>query len=95
MNRTTLCWRCQAEYPASAPQCSACCASNANIDIDTAAVEMSDESRIDHDWQFRDDTFDHEFGVEVIRYWQCERCGQTGERNGGAPTGRRLAHACQ
>jgi len=95
MRDTTSCWRCSAEYPVSALQCPACCASNANIDIDSAAVEMGDASKIDHDWQFHDDSFDHEFGVEVIRYWQCERCGKTGERNGDVLTGRRLAHACQ
>ena len=95
MRDTTSCWRCSAEYPVSALQCPACCASNANIDIDSAAVEMGDASKIDHDWQFHDDSFDHEFGVEVIRYWQCERCAKTGERNGDVLTGRRLAHACQ
>lgn len=29
----------------------------------------------DHEWVFQDDSFDHEFGTEVIRYWQCEKCG--------------------
>ena len=95
MRDTTSCWRCSAEYPVSALQCQACCASNANIDIDSAAVEMGDASKIDHDWQFHDDSFDHEFGVEVIRYWQCERCGHTGERNGCEITDRSLDYACQ
>lgn len=31
----------------------------------------------DHDWQFQDDSFDHEFGTEVIHYDLCERCGET------------------
>ncbi len=95
MNRTTMCWRCHAEYHASAVQCPMCCAANANIDLDSAAAEMSDESRIDHNWQFHDDSFEHEFGVEVIRYWQCERCGQTGDRGVGVRTNRNLDHACQ
>ena len=29
----------------------------------------------DHDWRMQDDSFDHEFGCEVIRYWLCEKCG--------------------
>lgn len=95
MRDTTFCWRCSAEYPASAIQCPACCASNANIDLDSAAVEMADSSKIDHDWQFHDDSFDHEFGTEAIRYWQCERCGHTGERNGCEITDRSLDYACQ
>ena len=95
MSRTTLCWRCQAEYPASSLQCPACCASNANIDIDTASIEMDDASRIDHDWKFHDDSFDHEFGVEVIRYWECDRCGKQGGKNIGIRMKREVVHACQ
>ena len=30
----------------------------------------------DHEWEFVDDSFDHEFGREVIRYWECEICGK-------------------
>ena len=95
MRDTTLCWRCSAEYTASSLQCPACCAANANIDIDNACVEMADASKISHDWQFHDDSFDHEFGTEAIRYWQCERCGHTGERNGCEITDRSLDYACQ
>lgn len=31
----------------------------------------------DHDWKFRDDSFDHEFGTERIWYWECATCGET------------------
>lgn len=31
----------------------------------------------DHDWQFRDDSFDHEFGCEQIHSWECSKCGET------------------
>lgn len=31
----------------------------------------------DHDWRLQDDSFDHEFGTEIIRYWLCEKCGET------------------
>lgn len=44
---------------------------------------MSDEpdDPCDHEWEFCDDSFDHEFGTEVIRYWRCEKCGKTTTRN--------------
>lgn len=40
-------------------------------DAGASAVEC------DHDWEFQDDSFDHEFGCEVIRYWQCAKCEAT------------------
>ena len=91
----THCWQCAAEYPASSLQCPSCCASNELIDIESVNAEMADAGLVDHDWHFHDDTFDHEFGVEVIRYWQCERCGQTGERNVGIRPARMEIKACQ
>ena len=95
MRDTTLCWRCSAEYPASSLQCPACCAANANIDIDNACVEMADASRIDHDWRFHDDSFDHEFGVERSWHWECDRCGKQGGKNVGIRMNRNVSHACQ
>lgn len=50
MRDTTLCWRCSAEYPASSLQCPACCAANANIDIDNACVEMAEVAATKGDW---------------------------------------------
>lgn len=29
----------------------------------------------DHDWDFHDDSFDHEFGTERVHYFVCEKCG--------------------
>lgn len=92
---TTFCWRCAAEYPASSLQCPSCCATNANIDIDTASVEMCDASRIDHDWQFHDDSFDHEFGKQVAFHWECERCGKSGGSGVGINLKRTEDNACQ
>lgn len=31
----------------------------------------------EHDWQFQDDSFDHEFGIEIIVYDECMTCGAT------------------
>ena len=93
--RKTMCWRCLSDYPASAMQCPACCAANANIDIDKSAAEMSDESKIDHDWIYFDDTIDHEFGVERSWHWECDRCGKQGGRNVGIRMKKDVVHACQ
>ena len=41
------------------------------------APEPIDPTVCDHDWSMQDDSFDHEFGCEVIRYWLCEKCGAT------------------
>lgn len=37
----------------------------------------------DHEWEFRDDSFDHEFGTERVWYWECERCGATRDVEAG------------
>lgn len=29
------------------------------------------------DWEFCDDSFDHEFGTETIQYEECRHCGTT------------------
>jgi len=34
----------------------------------------------EHKWQFVDDSFSHDWaggGTEIIRYWECEHCGET------------------
>jgi hypothetical protein len=31
----------------------------------------------EHDWEFIDDSFDHEYGTERIHYWRCRECGIT------------------
>lgn len=30
-----------------------------------------------HDFEVQDDSFDHEFGTEVIVYYLCQECGKT------------------
>lgn len=37
----------------------------------------SNEEECDHEWEFQDDSFDHEFGTERVHYWQCSECGAT------------------
>ena len=31
----------------------------------------------EHEWEFMDDSFSHEFGTKVIHYYQCKLCGDT------------------
>lgn len=31
----------------------------------------------DHEWTYVDDSFDHAYGTEVIRFHRCEKCGKT------------------
>lgn len=42
------------------------------VDATSRLTEI--ESACDHDWEKHDDSFDHEYGTEVIRYEQCRRC---------------------
>jgi hypothetical protein len=74
-DREALCWSCCKAYQIESDQCPHCCATNANVDLDSANIESQDKSRIDHEWEFQDDSFDHEFGTERVHYWQCQRCG--------------------
>lgn len=36
-----------------------------------------EEEECDHEWEFVDASFDHEFGTETIHYWRCELCDET------------------
>ena len=29
----------------------------------------------DHEYEFIDESFGHEFGTEVIHVWECSKCG--------------------
>ena len=29
---------------------------------------------LDHEWEFQDDSFDHEYGTERVHYWRCVQC---------------------
>ena len=31
----------------------------------------------DHEWEFIDESFDHEFGREPLHTWECQSCGET------------------
>lgn len=43
---------------------------------------MTEEQKAcDHEWEFQDDSFDHEFGTEVIHYWECPKCGATTDKS--------------
>lgn len=33
----------------------------------------------DHEWEFVDDSFDHEYGTEQVHYWRCKYCDKTRE----------------
>lgn len=34
-----------------------------------------------HEWRLVDDSFAHEFGTEVVKYWECDKCGATKPTN--------------
>lgn len=43
-------------------------------------VEVNPEE-CDHDWEYQDDSFSHEFGTEFIFYWKCKHCDLTRDVN--------------
>lgn len=73
----SACWHCNGQYPIEAAGCPHCCATNPNVDLKSATMECDDDSHIDHDWKFIDESFSHEFGTEIVHYWVCERCEKT------------------
>ena len=49
---------------------------------DTAAGKVACGERnpaveCDHEWEFQDDSFSHEYGTEQVHYWRCELCEAT------------------
>ena len=38
-----------------------------------------EENKCEHEWEFEDDSFDHEFGTEVIQYYVCIHCGEVAD----------------
>ena len=38
---------------------------------------MSAEICDDHDWEFVDESFDHEYGTEQVHFWRCRHCEAT------------------
>lgn len=41
------------------------------------ARRITETPACEHEWEFVDDSFDHEFGCERIHYWRCEKCEAT------------------
>jgi hypothetical protein len=39
-------------------------------------TQISNHNACEHNWEFQDDSFSHEFGIEVINYWLCNECGE-------------------
>ena len=39
--------------------------------------DSSEDVECDHEWEFQDDSFGHEYGTEIIQYWMCRHCGET------------------
>ena len=75
---TTLCWNCSMAYEAKANQCPGCCATNANLDLESAQIEMADKSKIDHDLKFiRDWQGDPNVinGTDDCSFYRCRKCG--------------------
>ena len=75
---STMCWNCSKAYPPTADQCPHCCATNANVDLESAQIEMGDKSRIDHDWKFISDWYGDPGvinGTADCSRYECQRCG--------------------
>ena len=36
----------------------------------------TEPGELEHDWEFVDDSFDHEHGTEIIHYWRCAFCSK-------------------
>jgi len=45
-NETTLCWNCGTVYAMTADQCPGCCATNGNVDLASAQMEIMDSIAI-------------------------------------------------
>ena len=41
---------------------------------DLSAADLDTKQECDHEWVIQDDSFDHEYGTEVIRYFVCKHC---------------------
>lgn len=43
----------------------------------TEEVVEVEEGVCDHNWEYVDDSFSHEFGLERVEYYQCSKCETT------------------
>ena len=39
--------------------------------------QKTEAETCDHEWEFIDESFSHEFGTEVLHSWECQKCGET------------------
>ena len=53
------------------------------VGTEAVSVAPEDPDPCDHEWEFQDDSFDHEFGTEIVRYWICGKCGKSTYKNPG------------
>jgi hypothetical protein len=37
----------------------------------------------DHEWTFRDESFDHAFGTETVHFFECDLCGKNRDMEPG------------
>lgn len=38
---------------------------------------QTEDGGFDHEWEFQDESFDHEYGCEQVHFWRCAYCGET------------------
>jgi len=48
-------------------------------------TELNKKEKCEHELEFVDDSFDHEFGTEKITYMQCTICGATRDEDPEIP----------
>jgi hypothetical protein len=45
--------------------------------INSEQDKEQEQEECDHNWEFCDDSFDHEYGTEQVHYFLCSECGET------------------
>ena len=48
-----------------------------DLEQPTVASQIKIDVNCDHEWELKDDSFDHEFGCEQIQYYECVKCEET------------------
>jgi hypothetical protein len=43
----------------------------------------TEDGGFDHDWEFCDESFDHEYGCEQVHYFVCRNCEETRDMEDG------------
>ena len=44
---------------------------------------QTDDGGFDHEWEFCDESFDHEYGTERVHYFVCQNCEETRDMEPG------------